>query len=60
LVTTIALFTLASLQTVLNLVLAAADIEGIDVPHDNLILADGMIYVVNKWVPSVSSLPFVD
>jgi hypothetical protein len=60
LVTAIALFTLASVQTVLNLVLGAADIDGINVPYDNLSLANGMIYVVNKWVPSVSSLPFND
>ncbi|KAJ7860324.1 hypothetical protein B0H13DRAFT_1901023 [Mycena leptocephala] len=43
-------YAISQLWTVLNLVLAAADIEGIDVPHDNLILADGMIYVVNNVI----------
>ncbi|KAJ7836615.1 hypothetical protein B0H13DRAFT_1120689 [Mycena leptocephala] len=50
LVTAIVLFTLASVQTVLNLVLGAADIDGINVPYDNLSLANGMIYVVNNVI----------
>jgi hypothetical protein len=52
LVTAIALFTLATVQTAINLILGAADIDGIEVPYDNLSLADMMIYVVNKSVPS--------
>ncbi|KAJ7860323.1 hypothetical protein B0H13DRAFT_1901022 [Mycena leptocephala] len=50
LVTAIALFTLATVQTAINLILGAADIDGIEVPYDNLSLADMMIYVVNNVI----------
>jgi len=50
LVTAIALFTIATTQTVINLVLGAADIDDIDVPYDNLSLANMTLYVVNNVI----------
>ncbi|KAJ6594685.1 hypothetical protein B0H19DRAFT_1096454 [Mycena capillaripes] len=50
LVTAITLFTLATAQTVINLVLGAADIDDVDVPYDQLSLADMTIYVVNNVI----------
>ncbi|KAJ6526930.1 hypothetical protein DFH09DRAFT_1285751 [Mycena vulgaris] len=50
LVTAITLFTLATVQAVINLILGAADIDGIDIPYDQLGTADMMIYVVNNII----------
>jgi hypothetical protein len=53
LVTAIALFTLSTVQAVINLVLGAADIDDIDIPYDQLVDATTIIYGVNKYVPSL-------
>ncbi|KAJ7466901.1 hypothetical protein FB451DRAFT_1259467 [Mycena latifolia] len=50
LVTAITLFTLATVQTVFNLVMGASEIDGIDVPYDQIDTANTMIYVVNNVV----------
>ncbi|KAJ7921506.1 hypothetical protein B0H13DRAFT_1604505, partial [Mycena leptocephala] len=49
LVTAIALFTLSTVQAVINLVLGAADIDDIDIPYDQLVDATTIIYGVNKY-----------
>jgi hypothetical protein len=48
LVTAIVLFTLSTVQAIINIILGAADIDNIDIPYDQLFLAMGMIYVANK------------
>ncbi|KAJ7671203.1 hypothetical protein B0H17DRAFT_195558 [Mycena rosella] len=50
LITAITLFTLSTIQAVINLVLGASDIDGIDIPYDRLVNANTMIYVVNNVV----------
>ncbi|KAJ7796525.1 hypothetical protein B0H14DRAFT_3157974 [Mycena olivaceomarginata] len=50
LVTAIALFTLATVQAVINLVLGAADVDGIDLPYDQLVVATSVVYVVNNFI----------
>ncbi|KAJ7605466.1 hypothetical protein DFH06DRAFT_1150561 [Mycena polygramma] len=50
LVTAIALFTLSTVQAVLNLILGAADIDNIDIPYDNINRAAGIIYGVNNII----------
>ncbi|KAJ7772832.1 hypothetical protein DFH07DRAFT_145571 [Mycena maculata] len=50
LVTAIALFTLSTIQTIMNIILGAANIDGIDIPYDKVFLADNMIYVVNNII----------
>ncbi|KAJ7671201.1 hypothetical protein B0H17DRAFT_195513 [Mycena rosella] len=50
LVTAITLFTLSTIQAVLNLVLGASDIDGIDIPYDRVNDANIEIYVVNNVV----------
>ncbi|KAJ7031274.1 hypothetical protein C8F04DRAFT_1111439 [Mycena alexandri] len=50
LVTAVALFTLSTIQTVLNIVLGASDIDGINIPYDNILLAKSMLYAVNNVI----------
>ncbi|KAJ7140925.1 hypothetical protein C8R44DRAFT_762099 [Mycena epipterygia] len=50
LVTATALFTLATVQAVINLVLGASDIDGIDIPYDQLSTANFMIYAANNVI----------
>jgi len=50
LVTAIALFTLSTVQAVINLVLGAADIDDIDIPYDQLVDATTIIYGVNNII----------
>jgi hypothetical protein len=50
LVTAIALFTIATAQTVINLVLGASDIDDVYVPYENLSIADMTLYVVNNVI----------
>jgi hypothetical protein len=50
LVTAIVLFSISTTQTVINIVLGANDIDGVDVPYDALSLADMTLYVINKYV----------
>ncbi|KAJ7154137.1 hypothetical protein C8R46DRAFT_1118781 [Mycena filopes] len=50
LVTAIALFTLSTIQMMLNIVLGAADVDGIDIPYDNILLANSMLYAVNNII----------
>ncbi|KAJ7770336.1 hypothetical protein B0H14DRAFT_349761 [Mycena olivaceomarginata] len=50
LVTAIALFTLATVQAVINLVLGAAEIDDIDLPYDQLVDANSVVYVVNNFI----------
>ncbi|KAJ7926171.1 hypothetical protein B0H13DRAFT_1089558 [Mycena leptocephala] len=48
LVTAIVLFTLSTVQAIINIILGAADIDNIDIPYDQLFLAMDMIYVANN------------
>ncbi|KAJ7138066.1 hypothetical protein C8R44DRAFT_766767 [Mycena epipterygia] len=48
LATAISLFTLSSIQAIFNIILGSADIDGIDVPYDNIAMANDMIYVANN------------
>ncbi|KAJ6563609.1 hypothetical protein DFH09DRAFT_1158494 [Mycena vulgaris] len=48
LVTASLLFTLSSIQAIFNIILGSADIDGIDIPYDQLALANNMIYVTNN------------
>jgi len=48
LVTAISLFTLCSIQAIFNIILGSADIDGIDIPYDNIAMANNMIYVANN------------
>jgi hypothetical protein len=48
LVTAITLFTLSTVQVVISLILAAADIDGIDIPYHQLLVATTIIYGINK------------
>ncbi|KAJ7819307.1 hypothetical protein B0H13DRAFT_2682583 [Mycena leptocephala] len=50
LVTAITLFTLSTVQVVISLILAAADIDGIDIPHHQLLVATTIIYGINNIV----------
>jgi len=50
LATVITLFTLSTVQTIIVIILGAADIDGIDIPYDNLFLANNMIYVANNVI----------
>ncbi|KAJ7121740.1 hypothetical protein C8R43DRAFT_1033357 [Mycena crocata] len=50
LATAISLFTLSTLQTILNLILGAGYIDGLDIPFEGISLADDMIYVVNNLI----------
>ncbi|KAJ7252367.1 hypothetical protein B0H12DRAFT_1233900 [Mycena haematopus] len=50
LVTAIALFTLATVQAVINLVLGAADIDNIDIPYDQLVSGNSLVYAVNNFI----------
>jgi hypothetical protein len=50
LVTAIALFSISTTQSVINIVLGANDIDGVDVPYDVLSLADMTLYVINEYV----------
>ncbi|KAJ7268112.1 hypothetical protein B0H12DRAFT_1067888 [Mycena haematopus] len=51
LATAIALFTLSTLQTIINIILGAANVDDINIPYDQLFYADNMLYVANKCVP---------
>jgi hypothetical protein len=48
LITAIALFTLSTVQAVINLILGAAEIDDIDIPYHDLNKAAAIIYGVNK------------
>ncbi|KAJ6616334.1 hypothetical protein B0H10DRAFT_1399638 [Mycena sp. CBHHK59/15] len=48
LVTAISLFTLSTIQAIFNLILGTADIDGIDIPYDQISMANDMIYVANN------------
>ncbi|KAJ7453171.1 hypothetical protein FB451DRAFT_1520346 [Mycena latifolia] len=48
LVTAISLFTLSSIQAIFNIILGSADIDGIDIPYDNIAMANNMIYIANN------------
>ncbi|KAJ7441595.1 hypothetical protein B0H11DRAFT_2204682 [Mycena galericulata] len=50
LVTAIALFTLSTIQTIFNIILGAADVDDIDIPYNQILLADSMIYVANNII----------
>ncbi|KAJ7354434.1 hypothetical protein DFH08DRAFT_854840 [Mycena albidolilacea] len=50
LVTAIALFSISTTQTVINIVLGASDIDGVDVPYDTLVLAETILYVINNVI----------
>ncbi|KAF7362566.1 hypothetical protein MVEN_00604900 [Mycena venus] len=50
LVTAIALFTLSTVQAVINLVLGAAEIDYLDIPQHNINRAGGIIYGVNNII----------
>ncbi|KAJ7744611.1 hypothetical protein B0H16DRAFT_987434 [Mycena metata] len=50
LATAIALFTLSTVQAVINLVLGAADIDNIDIPYDQLVNATTVIYGINNII----------
>ncbi|KAJ7455847.1 hypothetical protein FB451DRAFT_1564853 [Mycena latifolia] len=50
LATTILLFTLSTIQAVLNLVLGSIDILGVDLPEDAIGFADDMLYVATNLV----------
>ncbi|KAF7350804.1 hypothetical protein MSAN_01642000 [Mycena sanguinolenta] len=50
LVTAIALFTLATVQAIINLVLGAADIDNIDVPYDQLVVGTDVVYALNNFI----------
>ncbi|KAF7350820.1 hypothetical protein MSAN_01643800 [Mycena sanguinolenta] len=50
LVTAIALFTLATVQTVINLVLGTGEIEDFDIPYDQLGDATDVIYTINNFI----------
>ncbi|KAF7350814.1 hypothetical protein MSAN_01643000 [Mycena sanguinolenta] len=50
LVTAIALFTLATVQAVINLVLGAADIDNIDIPYDQLVDGADVVYALNNFI----------
>jgi hypothetical protein len=50
LVTAIVLFSISTTQTVINIVLGANDIDGVDVPYDALSLADMTLYVINNVI----------
>ncbi|KAJ6501854.1 hypothetical protein C8R45DRAFT_974524 [Mycena sanguinolenta] len=50
LVTAIVLFTISSLQTIINIILGAADIDNINIPYDQLFYADNMLYVANNAI----------
>ncbi|KAF7364062.1 hypothetical protein MSAN_01065000 [Mycena sanguinolenta] len=50
LVTAIALFVLSSLQTIINIILGAADIDNINIPYDQLFYAGNMLYVANNAI----------
>jgi hypothetical protein len=59
LVTAIVLFSISTTQTVINIVLGANDIDGVDVPYDALSLADMTLYVINKYVRFFFSPAFI-
>jgi len=48
LATAISLFTLSSIQAIFNIILGSADIDGIDIPYENIAMANDMIYVANN------------
>ncbi|KAF8140851.1 hypothetical protein K438DRAFT_1785314 [Mycena galopus ATCC 62051] len=50
LITAIVLFSLATVQAVINLVLGAADIDNIQVPYYQLVDATSVVYSVNNFV----------
>ncbi|KAJ7438208.1 hypothetical protein B0H11DRAFT_2293977 [Mycena galericulata] len=50
LVTAIALFTLSTIQTIFNIILGAADVDDIEIPYNQILLADSMIYVANNII----------
>jgi len=50
LATAILLFTFATVQAVLNLVLGSIDILQLDLPEDSIAFADNMLYVANNLV----------
>ncbi|KAJ6616631.1 hypothetical protein B0H10DRAFT_1378588 [Mycena sp. CBHHK59/15] len=50
LVTAISLFVLCTAQSIINLVLGAADIDNINIPYDHLVLANTLIYVTNNVI----------
>jgi hypothetical protein len=50
-VTAISLFTLSTIQTIINIILGAGDVDNINIPYDQLVYADNMIYVANRCVP---------
>ncbi|KAJ7319347.1 hypothetical protein DFH08DRAFT_390918 [Mycena albidolilacea] len=50
LVTAISLFTLSTIQTIINIILGAADVDNINIPYDQLFYADNMIYVANSGI----------
>ncbi|KAJ6497279.1 hypothetical protein C8R45DRAFT_982473 [Mycena sanguinolenta] len=50
LVTAIALFTLATVQAIINLVLGAADIDDIDIPYQQLVDGTDVVYAINNFI----------
>jgi len=50
LVTAIVLFTFSTVQTVINLVLGAADIDNINIPYHQIFLANAEIFIFNNVV----------
>ncbi|KAJ7879056.1 hypothetical protein B0H14DRAFT_2710377 [Mycena olivaceomarginata] len=50
LVTAISLFTLSTIQTIINIILGAGDVDNINIPYDQLVYADNMIYVANSAI----------
>ncbi|KAF7350800.1 hypothetical protein MSAN_01641600 [Mycena sanguinolenta] len=50
LVTAIALFTLATIQAVINLVLGAADIDNVDIPYEQLLDVTDVVYALNNFI----------
>ncbi|KAJ7213045.1 hypothetical protein GGX14DRAFT_446149 [Mycena pura] len=50
LVTAIVLFTFSTVQTVINLVLGASDIDNIDIPYHQIFLANAEIFTFNNVV----------
>jgi len=50
LVTAIALFTLSTVQAIINLVLGAADIDNIDIPYEHLVNVTTVVYGINNII----------
>jgi len=50
LVTAVALFTNSTIQTFINIILGASDIDNINIPYEQLFYLDNMLYVANNVI----------